>query len=235
MRSNDVSERSPLRVLERALGGGLGRGQVGTVLARNGVGKTAFLIGMALDAMLRERCVLHISTKESVERLREFYDEIFGRLAVDLALENLPRRRLEIERRRHILVYNRNLFSLEKLAQSVSFLREAADFQPSLVIMDGTPRFEKTEPWEMEGVLDLAREWDAEIWTSALTHREGQHCDGRGVPEEVARLDRWLSVILYLEPEAENVRVRVLKDRDRPVLPDLRVQLDPTTWLLRWR
>jgi hypothetical protein len=235
MPDKSVCDRSPLRILERALGGGLGRGNIGVVLSRHGVGKTGFLIGIALDALLQGRKVLHISTKESVEHTRDFYDLLFRNLTTDLQLDNLAQRHLEMERNRHILVYNRKLFSLAKLEQSVSFLREAAGFVPSVVIMDGTPRFEKTEEWEMEGVARLASEWDAEIWTATNLHREGQELTAKGIPVTVAQFDRWLSVILLLEPTAERVRVRILKDRDRDDIADLRSILDPVTRLLRWQ
>ena len=235
MTPKDVLERSPVRVFERAIEGGLGRGRLGVVLSRHGVGKTAFLTGLALDALLRGRKVLHISTQESVERLRRFYDQLFQALAEQLQLADRAVRQLEMERNRHILVYNRKLFSLEKLEQSVGFLRQAAHFEPSLVIMDGTPRFEQTEEWEMEGVARLARSWDAEIWTSSLTHREGQECDARGVPLTVARFDAWLAVIVLLESRGERVRVRILKDHDRAEVADLRLELDPATMLLRWQ
>jgi len=227
-------QRSPVRVFERATGGGLGRGHFGVVLSRPGVGKTAFLIGLALDALLHGRKVLHISTQESAERLRDFYDQIFQALADQLQLEERSQKLLEVERNRHILVYNRKLFTLEKLEQSVGFLRQAAGFVPSFVIMDGTPRFEQTEPWEVEGVLRLAREWDAEVWTASHTHREGQALDARGVPQAVARYDAALSLIVMLDSYQEHVRVRILKDRDRAEIPAVHLELDPHTLLLRW-
>ena len=60
--SMNVFEKSPMRILERALAGGLGRGRFGVVLARTGVGKTGFLMTMALDRLLQGRKVMHIST-----------------------------------------------------------------------------------------------------------------------------------------------------------------------------
>ena len=44
-----LNARSPLRLLEKGLHGGLGRGNLGVVLAGHGVGKTAFLVGLGLD------------------------------------------------------------------------------------------------------------------------------------------------------------------------------------------
>lgn len=235
MPQKDVWERSPVRVFERAIAGGLGRGRIGVALSRAGVGKTAFLIGLALDALLHGRKVLHISTQESVEAVRRFYDQLFHALAEDLQLEDRAQKLLELERNRHILAYNRKSFSLEKLEQSVGFLRHAAHFEPSFVIMDGTPRFEHCEDWEIDGVLALARDWNTEIWTSSLTHREGQACDARGIPLSVARFDDRLSLIVALESVADHVRVRILKSHDRPVAPDINMELDPRTLLLRWR
>jgi KaiC/GvpD/RAD55 family RecA-like ATPase len=227
-------QRSPVRLFEKATGGGLGRGRFGVVLGRPGSGKTAFLIGLALDALLHGRKVLHISTQESVERLNDFYAQIFSALGEHLGLEDRLEKLLEAERHRQILVYNRKFFTVEKLEQSVAFLRQAADFAPSFVILDGTPRFETTERWEIDVILRLAREWDAEVWTTTHTHREGQIGDSRGVPLEVARYDDALALIVMLEARDDHVRVRVLKDHDRTEVPELRLELDPQALLLRW-
>jgi hypothetical protein len=235
MPTKDVRFRSPLRVFEKALEGGLGRGNLGVVLSRHGVGKTAFLVGVAVDALLQGRKVMHISTVEPVEKLRAFYDEIFNEMVDKLQLDNRMQQHLELERNRHILVYNRKEFTLEKLEQSAKFLREIGHFEPDVVIMDGTPRFEHCERWEIEGVVNLATEWDAEVWTSSRVHREGQTMDERGVPTEVSRFDDLIEVAILLEPESDHVRVRILKNHDLIDIPDLKVQLDPKTLLLRWR
>ena len=78
MHQKDLSERSPLRVLDQSIHGGLGRGNIGVVVARHGVGKTAFLVGVALDELMRGRNVLHVSLDQTAERVRAYYDEIFA-------------------------------------------------------------------------------------------------------------------------------------------------------------
>ena len=102
-----VFEKSPVRVFDRALGGGLGRGNFGVVLSRTGVGKTSFLIGLALDKLLRGERVLHISTQETVEHLRTYYEQLLVTMSDMLQLDRRLERQLEVERRRHILVYDR--------------------------------------------------------------------------------------------------------------------------------
>ena len=235
MPDKSLSERSPVRIFDRAIGGGLGAGNLGVVLARNGVGKTGFLIGLALDRLLQRRKVLYISTKESVEHITAFFDQIFQALADDLDMQERPQRQLRMERNRQILVYNRDFFSLEKLKESVDFLKDAAGFVPDMVVMDGTPRFEKTEQWEIDGVKKLAAEWGAEIWTTASLHREDQEIDERAVPAEVARFDKDLSVIIHLCPESDHVRVRVTKEHGTEDVAQVQLGLDPRTLLLRWR
>ena len=235
MVEKSMMERSPVRIFERAIGGGLGEGELGVVLSRHGVGKTGFLIGLAVDQLLQSRKVLYISTKESVEHINNFFDQIFHAMAASLDLDQLPQKQLRMERNRFIHVYNRKTFSLEKLEQSVAFLKDAADFVPDMVIMDGTPRFEFTEAWEIEGLQRLANEWQAEVWTSSNTHREGQEMDARGVPVGVARFDEALSVIINLEPDSDNVKVRIIKEHGSTEPAQVQIELDPKTLLLRWR
>ena len=48
-----LNARSPVRLLEKGLHGGLGSGNLGLIVAGPGVGKTAFLVGVGLDTLLR--------------------------------------------------------------------------------------------------------------------------------------------------------------------------------------
>lgn len=235
MPQKSLIERSPVRIFDRAIGGGLGAGNIGVVLARTGVGKTGFLIGLAIDALLQERKVLYISTQESVEHITAFFEQIFHAMAEDLGMNEVPQRQLMMERGRHILCYNREIFSLQKLENSLGFLKEATGFSPDMVIMDGTPRFDLTEQWEIDAVRKLAAGWKAGVWTSATLHRQGQELDARGVPVEVARFDADLGVIIHLCPESDHVKVRITKEHQTATAAQVSMELDPRTLLLRWR
>ena len=235
MPEKTMIERSPVRVFDRAIGGGLGAGNIGVVLSRNGGGKTGFLIGLAIDKLLQGKRGLYIPTKESVEHVNDFFDQIFHAMATSLAMDEVPQRQLQMERNRHILVYNRKSFSVEKLESSVGFLTETTGFRPDMVIMDGTPRFESTEQWEIDVIRTLARQWNAEIWTSGLLHREGQQLDQRGIPLEIARYDADLGVVLRLATENGRIHLKVLKEHASAEPAQVRMELDPATLLLRWQ
>ena len=101
MVEKSMMERSPVRIFERAIGGGLGAGNLGVVLSRHGVGKTGFLIGLAVDHLLQGKKVLYISTQESVEHINNFFDQIFHAMAESLEMTEVARHQLRMERNRH--------------------------------------------------------------------------------------------------------------------------------------
>src|SRR4029434_10450039 len=104
MYRKEYGETSPMRIFERSLHGGLGRGNVGAIVAPAGVGKTALLVQIALDDLMRDRRVLHISHEHPVDRVRAFYDEIFYDMALATQLGEPHAVRLELERNR--LIYS---------------------------------------------------------------------------------------------------------------------------------
>lgn len=230
MQPKERNERSPLRVLEQSMRGGLGRGNIGVVVARHGVGKTAFLVGVALDDLLRGTKVLHVSLEQPVDRVLVHYDEIFANLLRGRPLEDPWQVRLGVERNRRIHSYLGGSFSTDSLRQALAFKREHGDFVPATILIEGF-EFEKAGPQEMEALREIAVECSAELWMSAVTHRESG-TDDRGVPEPVAHLADRIDVILKMAYEARVVRIGLLKDHDNPDVSDLRLALDPTTLLL---
>src|SRR4051794_40327230 len=137
MYGKELNERNPLRLFEHSIHGGLGTGNIGVVVARHGIGKTAFLVGIALDDAMRGRKVLHVSLDKTVDHLREFYDEIFMDLANSARLEDLAAERLQMERNRIIHTYAGKAITIDKLRHSIEFLKEYAQFNPACVIIEG--------------------------------------------------------------------------------------------------
>lgn len=227
----EMNERSPLRVFERSLHGGLGKGNIGVVLSRAGVGKTAFLIGVALDDLLRGRKVLHVTHGEPVDHVREFYDEVFMDLARSSRMENLPEARLNMERNRMIHSFPAGRLNLDKLRASVDFLREHAHFSPDMVIVDGIDMNEFGEE-DMALLKEFAAEDNIELWIPVRTHRHEPVTHPRGYPNPAARFEAWISVMVQLKAEANAVTVRLIKDHENQDVTDLHMKLDPTTLLL---
>jgi len=93
-----LNARSPLRLLEKGLHGGLGPGNLGIVVGGPGVGKASFLVGVALDELLRSGRVLHVSMSHTVSHIRDHYDIVFEELAASSHLENGTEVRADIDR-----------------------------------------------------------------------------------------------------------------------------------------
>ncbi len=230
MHRKDLNERSPLRLLEKSIHGGLGRGNIGVVAARHGVGKSAVLVDIALDDLMRGRKVLHVALDERIEKIRNYYDEIFMDLAKTGNLQDIGAERLDVERCRNIHTYVGNSFSVAKLRDAIAFLNTHMDFYPAALILEGY-RFEQATKEDMAELRQIAREIDGELWMSAVTHRDSTRND-RGIPEPLAHLEDSIDVILALEQGEKYVTLRLLKDHDNPEVSPSHVALDPTTLLL---
>jgi len=231
MRRKELNERSPVRLLEASIHGGLGGGNIAAMIARHGVGKTAFLVGVALDDLMRGRQVLHISLEQSSEHVRSFYDEIFADLAHERELEDVWKVRLELERNRRIHSYLDGTFTIEKLRDAIDFLQNHGDFHPVAIMLDGFP-FADTTPGEMDELRAIVKKLDAELWMTAVTHRDAE-TDKAGYPEPVAGLVDKFDVLLQMAHDTKAVHITLLKDHDNPEVSDLKVALDPTTMLLK--
>src|SRR5213594_2634972 len=212
MYRKELNERNPLRLFEHSIHGGVGPGNIGVVVARHGIGKTAFLVGIALDDAIRGRKVLHVSLDKTVDHMREFYDEIFMDLAHSAGLEDLATARLEMERHRMIHTYAGGTFTADKLRHSVQFLKEVAHFDPACLILQGFA-FGKATLADIEALRQLAAEFKVELWMSALTHR-GVASDDRGIPEPLAKLAPAIAVIVQMADDDGIVKLSLLKDHD---------------------
>ena len=230
MYSKELSERNPLRLFEHSIHGGLGPGNVGVVVARHGLGKSAFLVGIAVDDAIRGRKVLHVSLDKTVDHVREFYDEIFMDLAHSAGMEDLATARLDMERHRMIHTYTGGTFSTDKLRQSVQFLKDVAHFEPACLIIEGFA-FEQATLADIEALRQLAADFKVELWMSAFTHR-GVAADDRGIPDSLAKLASAIAVIVQMSDDNGSVKLSLLKDHDNPNVAKLTLALDPSTMLL---
>ncbi len=226
MKRRFLNARSPLRMLEKGLHGGVGAGNLAVVIAGPGVGKTSFLVGVAVDELLREGRVLHVSCAHPVAHVRAHYDTVFEELAHSRHLENERLIHTEIDRRRSVRVYPPNGLTPAKLRDAVKLERESGG-APSLIVLEGIDLASLTRS-DLEDVRELAGELGAEVWLEST-------CDEERVvrvPPGVDAQSDLISVILALEPADDVVNLRALKDHDNPDVSELHVALDPRTLLL---
>ncbi len=227
----EIRERSPLRVLDRSIHGGPGRGDLGVVCAGAGAGKTAFLVGVALDVLLRGCRALHVALDHPVDRVRNYYDEIFAELSRAEELEKPSEARLLVERNRRIHTYPKATFTVDGLARSLSFLKAHTDVHPDLIVVDGYDWNHGAE-WEIAALKDLAKAEDAVLWMSATLERAGPVPHETGFPEPVGRYAGMIDVLLRLKGADGTVHLSVLKGHGEAAPGSPGLDLDPTSLLL---
>jgi len=226
----DFMKVSPLKILERSSNEGVGRGNLGVLMARAGVGKTACLIHIAFDKLFRKDKLVHISLEDVPEKITSYYNVIFYDLVKALDLDNEDEIRMLIERNKMILVYLNQSFEIGRLRKNMKNLIEKMEFIPDTLIVDGLD-FEKAERELFEGLKEVATEFEVEIWFSALCHRHITEVNEKGIPYPCNHLDDLFSIIIQLQPTQSGISLKLLKDHESEVMPDASVMLDPNTFL----
>jgi len=227
----DFIRVSPLKVLERSSQGGLGRGNLGVLMARAGVGKTACLIHIAFDKLFRKEKLVHVSLEDVPEKITSYYNVIFYDLVKALNIANENEVRILFERNRMILAYLQQSFEIKRLGENLKNLVEKVDFVPDTLIVDGLD-FEKAGRDVFVGFKEIAEQFRVEIWFSARTHRHIADVNERGIPYPCHELDDLFNIIIQLQPTQSGIVLKLLKDHDAGVRPDASVRLDPNTFLV---
>ncbi|MDY0040309.1 MAG: hypothetical protein RBS57_08345 [Desulforhabdus sp.] len=225
---------SPIGVelVQKTLGSRIETGELGVMLARAGVGKTACLTHIALEQLLSGLPVLHVCLNEGPEKIKLWYLEFLRNIASSQAGFDLAGLQHRIEPLRFILAYLHQTFSPDKLEQSLRNLKDQAKFNPSMVIVDGMD-FDHVNRPTIETLKSFAQANGVAIWMSARTHRHITIVNERGIPYPCNEMDDLFEAILLLEPVPQAVQLKVLKHA-HAYLPEYPlVFLNPQTYLLQ--
>lgn len=223
-------ERSPIRIMEKSIHGGLGKGNLGVFTSRKGVGKTGCLIHVAIDTMLGGKKVVHLSFNSDTQHISKWYNIIYSELTKAYKLENSDFF-AEIIRNHIIMNLTQSKITIPEVVKSLERMIAHANFSPSVVIVDGLD-FEKVEAEDFKQFRTFAEQQGIEMWFSATLHRERMNFDEHNIPEPVNRFYDLFSVIIMLVPQTDHVDLKLLKDRNATDLDKLRLKLDPKTFLI---
>lgn len=232
MYRKEVNEHSPIRILEQSIHGGLGKGNLGVVMARAGVGKTACLVQIGLDDLMRERPVLHVSLEHSVEHVQSWYDALFDDLAIQNDLDNEEAVRAMVTKLRVITSFADHDLWPERLEKTVEMFKQHLDFSPAAILVDGYDWAAHTvaENAAMIGAFkSYAKLLKAELWMTAQTHRRGTGEHPTKIPPPCDACESLIDVAIFLEPHGEDVAVRLLKDHDNDSAPEMHLHLHADT------
>lgn len=227
----ELIRRSPLRILERSISGGLGRGNVGVLASRKGVGKTACLVHIAADKLLQDKFVIHVSYASRVDHIVTWYEDIFKEIA------KAPKTRAALDgfddliRHRVIMNFKQDGARTEQVLRSLEAMIVHGNFRAETVIIDGLD-FAQAGPDDLLKFKDFARRLGLEVWFSASLKKDDPLFDERGMPYELVAHAPAIDVLLSLQHHGDHVHFSLVLDHGRLAPKDLRLKLDPTTLLI---
>jgi len=227
-----TTKSSLLKILEKSCRKGLGRGNLGVLVARAGVGKTACLVHIAMDKLLRNEKLVHASLQDSPEKVTSYYNVIFSELVKALNLTTPSDTKAQIDKNRMILAYLNQSFDLRRLKENLKNLAEKVGFAPDTIIVDGLD-FSKVRAEIFDEFKKLAQEFQVEVWFSALSKAASGDSKNQGIPAPADKFDSFFSIVIELQPTESAVELRLLKDHESTAPLDEKVLLDPKTFLAR--
>ncbi|MDY6343713.1 MAG: hypothetical protein SPL79_05375, partial [Sphaerochaetaceae bacterium] len=119
MEINELNSLSPMRVFDKAIGGGLGKGNLGVLVSRRGVGKTACLVQLATDKLLHGEHVIHVSFNGNVEHVIAWYKEVFSSISKGLSLDDANSIYEQIVRHRFVMNFSQEDVSIKKVLSNL--------------------------------------------------------------------------------------------------------------------
>ncbi len=231
MVKSELIRRSPLRIFEKSIHGGLGKGNIGVVASRKGVGKTACLVHIATDKLLQGKHVIHVSFSSRVDHIITWYEDIFREIARKRNLESAVDVHDELVKNRVIMNFNQEGPKTENILKSLRAMIQEGHFAADCIIFDGY-NVEVAEAEDLRAVENFAAQTDLEVWFSLSLKGEEPLFDERGIPRIVLPHLDSLAIVITLEYSGDYVHLQVVKDHDRIDLKEMNLKLDPKTLLI---
>lgn len=231
MIKTELITRSPLRILEKSTHGGVGKGNIGIITARKGVGKTACLVHIATDKLFQAKHVIHVSFADDTNHIVSWYEDIFQEIARRYKLDNAMDIHDEVTKNRVIMNFKQESVSTEQVLKSVHSMIRDGHFSADLIMIDGYD-FSKISQQEISSFKKFAEELQIEIWFSTTLSRENQTFNEKGYPEILKNIIDYTSILIHLEAKEDHVHLKLIKDHEQMPSEDLHLKLDPKILLI---
>jgi len=239
---SELIQRSPIRIFERSIHGGLKPGETGIIASQNGLGKTSVLVQLALDKLLQGKKVIHISftrpntVGQHTHYVLAWYENIFDEFISPKHLDNTAEVKDNAVKNRVLMNFNQETMSSEKIISSLRALIAEGSFKADAVIIDGFD-FSRTDgdcdmKASISGMKTFAREFGLSVWYSCSLSDNNQQLDEKNIPVLIKDFSDLLDIVILLEPRADHIRLSVSKDRDSRNTNAMAMRLDPKTLLI---
>ncbi len=200
---------SPFRVMGYDSENIIPEGGLGAVAAQAGVGKTALLVQLALNAMLRDQKVLHISLQDPVNKVSLWYHELFNNLAQQAQVVESAQAWEAILPNRFIMTFKVEGFNFPKLKERLTDLMVQNIFVPQIIIIDGL-KFDEDARETIVALQTMARKYAMRLWFTIHVHRHEELTIDE-MPACLLPLADLFDVVFKLQPEGGEICIKPLR------------------------
>ncbi|MFW6129293.1 MAG: hypothetical protein ACOC6P_03485 [Candidatus Aminicenantaceae bacterium] len=231
MIKTEMVNRSPLRILEQSIHGGLDKGNIGILASKKGVGKTACLVHIAMDKLFQGKHVIHISYSSKVDHIINWYKDIFKGIAKNQKKGFPADVYNEIIKKRVIMNFNQAGTKTDQVLKSLGSIIEEGRFEADTVVVDGFD-FSMSNPEELRMFREFALKDGVELWfTASLLGKEPIY-NKKGIPFMLERFLEDIEVLITLMYKDDWVRLYLIKNHEFISPGELQLKLDPKTFLI---
>jgi hypothetical protein len=231
MIKEELIQRSPVRIFEKSIHGGLKPGEIGVIASPSGIGKTSVLVQIAMDKLLQGKKVIHVSFSQHTDYVLAWYEDIFDEFTKKKNLDHIRDVKDELVKNRVLLNFSQDGVTGPQILQSLRALILDGGFAADSIIIDGFD-FARTNRERIEKVKAGAGELGVSFWYSCNVKGPEPLYDKHDIPVIAGEYADLLDVIIVLEPRADHIELTASKDRDSVNLEHLALKLDPKTLLI---
>jgi len=231
MVKQELIQRSPVRIFEKSIHGGLKTGGLGVIASRKGVGKTAVLVQIALDKLMQGKKVIHVSFAQHTDYVIAWYEDIFSEITKKKNLENAADVKTDLVKNRVLMNFNQDGITSDQILRSLRAMIVDGGFKADALIIDGFD-FSKTTLDRLASVKKFASELGLEVWYTCTVSAEEPSYDKRNIPVILKDYIDIIDVVVTLEPRQDYIQFSVSKDHDVFNPHALELKLDTKTLLI---
>ena len=224
-----LANKNPLRVLKI---GQDSTSEMGLIMARAGVGKTALLVQIALDSILLGNRVIHVSIGESIDKTRAWYDDILRHILQEESVSH-PHELIDmVQHHRMIMTFKESAITRPRLEERLNDLIMQDIIKPNCLVIDGFD-FENADRATLEDIREMAETMSLQVWFSAVCHREDTRTSSAGVPAPCHEVDDLFETVILLKPDENKIRLDIIKNKGQAPELSVDLDLDPSTMMIK--
>ena len=237
MVKEELIQRSPVRIFMNSIHGGLKAGELGIIASPSGIGKTSMLVQIALDKLLQDKKVIHVSFTRHTDYVLAWYEDIFDEFIRKKNLEHEQDVKDDIIKNRVLMRFTQEGLSVDQLLKSLKAMIGDGGFRAEYIIVDGYD-FAAGEGGQsasakvFAAVKAFAAEMGVSFWYSCTVQGAEPLYDKRDIPVLIKSYAELFDVIIVMEPKPDHIALTVSRDRDVYNPEHLALKLDPKTLLI---